>query len=195
MPGNYPTIYQRARKSSPYTQEQAAERLFVSDKTLKAWEQGQRVPDNETVARMAELYGTPWLALAHAAAASEPLGVLPAGVAPRELSSAVLALINKATALADSYRRLMRIAEDGVIDETERADFAEIADDIRDVIAAGFQVIYAPDPPGIKRDHSTAGTMKRSGFRTYVKNDSKIIISHRQENASPNFARGGGTSL
>ena len=62
---NGPNIYQAARKESCLTQEQAAERLEVSETTVKAWEQGMRVPDNETVARMAELYETPWLALEH----------------------------------------------------------------------------------------------------------------------------------
>lgn len=199
MPGDYPTMYQRARKESPgrYTQEQAAELLYVSEKTMKAWEQGQRVPDNGTVARMAELYGTPWLALEHALETAEPLGVLPEYITLQGLPTAVLALINKATALADGYRRLMQIAEDGVIDDSERPDFAEISDDIRDVIAAGFQVLYAPMPTDIsgcktKRDRPVAATTKRSGFRTCVENDSKIIIAHRRENASPNLARGGG---
>ena len=63
---NGPNIYQAARKEGCLTQEQAAERLEVSETTVKAWEQGARVPDNETVARMAELYGTPWLLLERA---------------------------------------------------------------------------------------------------------------------------------
>ena len=43
---NGPNIYQAARKESCLTQEQAAERLDVSETTVKAWEQGTRVPDN-----------------------------------------------------------------------------------------------------------------------------------------------------
>lgn len=197
MPGNGKNIYQKARKEARMTQEQAAEALYVSDKTVKAWELGQRVPDNETVSRMAAVYGTPWLALEHALETAEPLGVLPEGITLQGLPTAVLALINKATALADGYRRLMQIAEDGMIDESERPDFAEISNDIRDVIAAGFQVLYAPVSPTAKgheakRDRLDGGTSKRSVFRTCVENDSKIIIAHRRENASPNLARGGG---
>lgn len=41
---NGPNIYQVARKESCLTQEQAAERLEVSETTVKAWEQGARVP-------------------------------------------------------------------------------------------------------------------------------------------------------
>ena len=197
MPGNNPTMYQRARKMSPYTQEQAAERLYVSEKTVKAWEQGRRLPDNGAVARMAELYNTPWLLLEHAMETGEALGILPENITIQGLPTAVLTLINRATQLADDYRRLMRIAEDGVIDEAERPDFAEISANIQGVIAAGFQVLYA-EPAGhwIKRDRSVAATTKRSGFQDLRhKNDSKNIISHLQENARPNFARGGGVSL
>lgn len=194
MPENDTNIYQKARKEGGFTQEQAAESLDVSVTTVKAWELGQRVPDNETAGRMAVMYGTPWLALAHAMDTAEPLGVLPEGITLQGLPAAVLALINRATALADGYRRLMQIAEDGVIDDAERPDFAEISEDIREVISAGFEVLYAPAPPGIKRDRPAAATTRRSGFRTCVRNDSKMIISHRRENASPDFAQRGGVS-
>ncbi len=195
MPENGTNIYRTARKSACLTQEQAAEALDISVTTLKSWELGQRAPDNETAGRMAAIYGTPWLALVHAMETAEPLGVLPDGITLQGLPTAVLALINKATALAEGYRRLMQIAEDGVIDETELPDFTEISEDIREVIPAGFQVLYAPAPPDIKKGRPVAGTTKRSGVRgSRLRNDSRIIISHRPENASPNLARRGGVS-
>lgn len=200
MPGEYPTMYQRARKESPecYTQEQAAELLYVSEKTMKAWEQGQRMPDNGTVARMAELYGTPWLALEHALETAEPLGVLPEGVCLKDLAQAVLGYAEAIWAEADRLRPLMRIAADNVVDDSERIEFQELCAGIRTTMAAGYQVLYAPMPPGIldckaKRDRPVEATTKRSGFKDLRhSNDSKIIIAHRCENASPNLARGGG---
>ncbi len=195
MPGNGTNIYQTARKAACLTQEQAAEALDISVTTLKSWELGQRAPDNETAGRMAAVYGTPWLALVHAMETAEPLGVLPDGLTLQGLPRAVLALINPDTALSDGFRRLMQIAEDGVIDETERPDFAEISEDIRDVITAGFQVLYAPAPPEIKKGRPEVAASKRSGVRgSRLRNDSRIIISHRPENASPNLARRGGAS-
>ena len=92
---NGPNIYQAARKEICLTQEQAAERLEVSETTVKAWEQGARVPDNETVARMAELYGTPWLALEHLKQAGGALGVLPE-VTVQSLPTAAITLISSA---------------------------------------------------------------------------------------------------
>ena len=186
MSENYPTIYQKARKKTCLTQEQAAEALYVSLETIKAWEQGQRTPNNAAVMMMCEAYKTPWLALEHLKISAEPLGILPDNICVQGLPTAVLALINRATALADDYRRLMTIAEDGVIDDGEKTDFSSITDHIQDVIAAGFQVIYARDT-GIKKDHPTAGTVRRSVLRQ-AKNDCKNIIPDSTENASMIFA-------
>lgn len=186
MPQSSITIYQKARISAGLTQEQAAEALSVSLRTVTAWEQREREPTNTTVWQMCEAYGTPWLALEHLKISAEPLGILPDNICVQGLPTAVLALINRATALADDYRRLMTIAEDGVIDDGERTDFSSITDHIQDVIAAGFQVIYARDT-GIKKDHPTAGTVRRSVLRQ-AKNDCRNIIPDSTENASMIFA-------
>ena len=194
MAERYPNLYQRARKEAGMTQEQAAEALSVSVETVKAWEQGQRVPRPEDAERMMAAYGTEWLGLAYTSATCGRLGAVPA-VDLRQLPEAVLALINRATDLADDYRRLMRIAEDGVIDEREAPELAKIADNIRDVIAASYAVLYAEAPPGKKRDRSVAGTTKRSGFKDLRhENDCNYSIAHSRRIASPSFA-GEGVSL
>ena len=64
----------------------------------------------------------------------------------------------QAAELADDYRRLMEIAEDGRIDEWEAPEFEQISENIQRVIAAGFEVLYAEAPPGIKKDRPAAGT-------------------------------------
>lgn len=194
MAERYPNLYQRARKEAGMTQEQAAEALSVSVETVKAWEQGQRVPRPEDAEHMMAAYGTEWLGLAYTSATCGRLGAVPA-VDPRQLPEAVLALINRATELADDYRRLMRIAEDGVIDEREAPEFDRIAENIRDVIAASYAVLYAEAPPGKKRDRSVAGTTKRSGFKDLRhENDCNYSIAHSRRIASPSFA-GEGVSL
>ena len=197
MTGNDPNIYRRARHRSPYTQEQAAEFLFVSDRTVKAWEAGARVPDDESVRRMAELYEAPQLLLEHALATDFVLGVLPESIHIQSLPTAVLALINRTTALTEDYRRLMAIAEDGVIDEAERPTFDTITADIQAVIAAAYQVIYAVDAEGqsIKKDRVVAATTTRSVQGLASENDSKLIISHSPEIARPTFCRTGGELL
>lgn len=192
MSGRNSNLYKKARKEAYLTQEQAAERLSVSVETVKAWEQGQRVPRPEDVERMQALYGTPWLGLEYTRDICGRLGVLPE-LRLQGLPTAVLTLINRATALADDYRRLMRIAEDGVIDETEAPEFDRIAQSIQGVIAAGYEVLYAEAPPGIKKDRPAAGTAERPVQGLKPENDCKSIISRSRRIASPSFAGEGVT--
>lgn len=194
---NGPNIYQAARKESCLTQEQAAERLEVSETTVKAWEQGARVPDNETVARMAELYGTPWLALEHLRSAGSTLGVIPE-LTVQSLPTAAITLINRVLDFAERHRdrQLLRIAEDGIIDEDERPDFDDICRDLDGIVGAALQVKYTSDaPPDKKKERPEAATSKRSGSANFSASDCKTIISHRAGNARASFSREGGASL
>ena len=193
---NGPNIYQAARKESCLTQEQAAERLEVSETTVKAWEQGARVPDNETVARMAELYGTPWLALEHLKQAGGALGVIPE-VTVQSLPTAAITLINRVLDFAERHRdrQLLRIAEDGIIDEAERPDFDDICRDLDGIVGAALQVKYTSDAPDKKKERPEAGTSKRSGSANFSASDCRNIISHRQRIARASFAGEGGASL
>ena len=193
---NGPNIYQAARKEGCLTQEQAAERLDVSETTVKAWEQGTRVPDNETVARMAELYGTPWLALEHLKQAGGALGVLPE-VTVQSLPTAAITLINRVLDFAERHRdrQLLRIAEDGVIDEKERADFDAIVQDLDGIVGAALQVKYTSDAPDKKKERPEAASSKRSGSANFSASDCRNIISHRQRIARASFAGEGGASL
>ena len=193
---NGPNIYQAARKESCLTQEQAAERLDVSETTVKAWEQGTRVPDNETVARMAELYGTPWLALEHLRSAGSTLGVIPE-ITVQSLPTAAITLINRVLDFAERHRdrQLLRIAEDGVIDEKGRPDFDDICRDLDGIVGAALQVKYTSDAPDKKKERPEAATSKRSGSANFSASDCRNIISHRQRIARASFAGEGGASL
>ena len=187
----YTNIYQRARKTALLTQEQAAEQLDISVESVKAYELGGRLPPNATVANMVELYGTPWLAMAHLQEAAAPLDVLPP-IRMRGLSAATLDLIDKATTLSDEYRVLIRIAADGQIDESELADFEAIKAAIQDVIQACYQVLYTDDT-GIKKNRPRAATPRRflsDSFRR--SNDCKTIIAKRRPVSRANVSPKGG---
>ena len=188
MSENYPTIYQKARKKARLTQEQAAEALHVSLETVKAWEQGQRIPTNAAVMYMCEVYQTPWLALDHLRQTADMLQVLPSDIKLQGLPTAAIALYNRVMAFANKYRRteqLLAIAEDGTIDADEQELFAQIVADLDGIIGAALQIKYAE---GIKNDRLTAGTVKRSDRGLSSSNECTIIIADPAKNASPNFS-------
>ena len=193
MERKYPNLYQRARLSTGMTQEQAAELLGLSSESLKQYEGGRRVPSNETVARMVEAYRCPWLALEHAQA-TDTLGVMPE-VTPRPLPMASIALRNRLQDATGRLDALLRIAEDGVIDETERPEFDKIVVELRETMAAIYQVIYS----GAKKERPEAATSERSGEKARGLERStleRVNYSTRSTpHASPNFCREGGAFL
>ena len=193
MSGEYPNLYQRARKTTCLTQEQAAERIGLSAESMKQYELGKRVPPDGVVQRMVEVYGCPWLALEHRKA-TDTLGVLP-DVEIKSLPMASLSLRNRFCAAAGNLDELLLIAEDGVIDDTERVKFESIVEEMRDLMAAICQLIYAPEIDDKKKERPEAGTSKRSGSANFSASDCRNIISHRQRIARASFAGEGGASL
>lgn len=179
MAPQYPNMYQRARKVTLLTQEEAAERLGISAETLKRYEGGRLTPSDETVAKMCSVYGVPWLALEHAKA-TDRLGVLPE-VEPKPLPMATISLTNRLRDAADRLAGLLRIAEDGVIDDAERPEFDDIVQDLRETIAAAYQVIYED----AKKERPEAGTSKRSRPQSRSsENYCKHSISQKQTNVN-----------
>ena len=177
MAPQYPNLYQRGRKTTLLTQEEAAERLHISPETLKRYEGGRLTPPDETVARMCEVYGARWLALEHAQA-TDQLGILPE-VEPKPLPMATILLTNRLRDAADRLAGLLRIAEDGVIDDAERPEFDDIVQDLRETIAAAYQVIYAD----AKKERPEAGTSKRSvSQRKTPENHCKAIVPQKKRN-------------
>ena len=193
MPGEYLNPYQRARKTTCFTQEQAAERLGLSTESLKQYELGKRVPSNAVVWQMVQIYDTSWLALEHLRDTSEALGVLPE-MTVQSLPTAAIQLINRVLDFADRHRdrQLLRIAEDGVIDEAERPEFDDIVRDLDGIVGAALQVKFTP---GIKKGRLDAGTSKRQDLRLASEIDRKNNIPHIRAGRKHNFAREGGALL
>lgn len=193
MPGEYLNPYQKARKTTRLTQEQAAERLGLSTESLKQYELGKRVPSNAVVWQMVQIYDTSWLALEHLRDTSEALGVLPE-VTVQSLPTAAIQLINRVLDFADRHRdrQLLRIAEDGVIDEAERPEFDDIVRDLDGIVGAALQVKFTP---GIKKGRLDVGASKRQDLRLASEIDRKNNIPHMRAGRKHNFAREGGALL
>lgn len=190
-----PNLYKRARLSAGLTQEAAAERLSLSPESLKQYEGGRRIPPDDVVARMVEVYSCPWLALEHAQA-TDTLGVMPE-VTPRPLPMASIALRNRLHDATGRLDALLRIAEDGIIDNTERPEFDDIVEELRETMAAIYQVIYSGDDA--KKERPDTGMSKRSrgvGCGSIQSTSGCIDYNTDPQRVSrPSFPRRGGVSL
>lgn len=142
MPQDKRNIYKIAREARGLTQEAAAEKLGISDSSIRAYETCQRVPPNEVVELMAICYDAQHLAFQHLRETNSMYGSIVPAVPDCSVLEASAKLINRIYAFADSHsdRRLMRIAEDNVIDQDERPEFNAILEDLQEIVEAALAV-------------------------------------------------------
>lgn len=134
-------IYKTARIKAGKTQEGAAEAIGISVESIKAYESYSRLPPAEIVDRMCIVYDALYLAYQHNRIASGEIKVVPE-IQVLDLPRAAIQLINKVIAFADRHRdrELLQIAEDGVIDESERELFGEIVAELDGIIQAAISL-------------------------------------------------------
>ena len=134
----YRNIYKNARRAAGLTQEAAAEQLGISVESLRAYETGLRIPPIDLVDLMVVCYHNQAVGIFHLSAISHMARTLLPADPQVRLPEAALSLIDRIYAFADKHRdrELIRIAQDGVIDEEERADFDEIARELEGIVQA-----------------------------------------------------------
>ena len=180
MQEGYTNIYQTARRRAGLTQEQAAELLNLSVESVKAYETDVRVPPAATVAVMADVYDSPGLRLEHARRTDE-LGIIPEDARPRSFPLAVMQLYNYMLEWASKRRgqQLLKIAEDGVIDEDERPLYEEIVRELESMTAALLSLMCCE---GIKKERPDVGASKRSEVKRFGEPlDHAFILSKTAE--------------
>ena len=135
-------IYKTARRAAGFTQESAAERLGVCAESLRAYETGQRVPPNDVVEQMCICYNAQHLAYQHLHETNALMGRVVPQLEERSLLEISVRIYNRLSWFAkrDRLSRLMSIAEDGVIDEDERAEFDAIVSDLREIVKSGLEL-------------------------------------------------------
>lgn len=144
-------IYRTARRAAGYTQEAAAELLDLSVESVRAYETGLRVPGNDTVERMVEVYSTQHLAYQHLKSTNALMSRVVPTLEPRNIMEAAVRLNNRMNRFlkANTADRLMELAEDGEITAEERKEFEEIVLSIRELTKAMLELdLYATEKEG-----------------------------------------------
>lgn len=137
----------RARQCAGLTQEKAAEMSGYSVDTIQAWEAGTRRPPVETREDMAAYYGAPWLAGMYLRELSRGsiAETMPAFEPGIPLPQAVMGLLDKVMRFTDRHsdRRLIALAADGKIDDTERSEYDSIMEDLQEICQSAMEVRFA----------------------------------------------------
>lgn len=138
-------IYRNARKSAGFTQERWAEFLGISVEAVRQYEGGVIMPGEEILLRMADISGLKILPYWHLSRKSRlAASILPELEEQRGLPEAVLSLLIQIESFQDNgLKALMRIAQDGHVDENELDDYAEALQQLRDLVRSAYALGYA----------------------------------------------------
>lgn len=147
MPDNGRNIYKAAREARGLTQEAAAERMGISDSSIRAYETGQRIPPNDVVDDMVLAYDSQLLGIQHLRASADMARRIVPDVREVRLPEAIMGLLDRVYDFTDAHRdrELLRIGKDGVIDDTERPVFDGIMTELQGIVESAMQVRYAKE--------------------------------------------------
>lgn len=136
-------IYQKSREAAGITQEKAAELIDISVESLRAYENGRRIPQSSTVVRMVDIYNTQFLAYQHLKHSDSIAQNLLPDITEKGLAEAVLTLIKEIRDVESLIPTLVEIASDGVIRENERCAWNKIKKEFGDVIKSYYCMVIS----------------------------------------------------
>lgn len=136
-------IYQVAREAAGMTQERAAELIGLSVESVRSYESGKRVPGDEAVIKMVEIYGANYLAYQHLKHKTQVGNAVLPDVSEIPLSQAALQMINSMDQFIQCESEIVQITMDGVIDEDEERSWFNIMEKCRGLHKAVLTLQYS----------------------------------------------------
>ncbi len=141
MSQQYINIYQSARQAAGLTQERAAERVGKSVESIRAYESDARLPDDDTVILMADVYDAKYLAYQHLQKSALGRKIMPA-LDPKELAASILKLQKEVNDFLKSRDDLIDIGSDGEITDDERPRWNDIIKELDDIMVAILSIKF-----------------------------------------------------
>jgi transcriptional regulator with XRE-family HTH domain len=139
--------YQVCRLTTGYSQEVAAEKLGISVESIRAYENGYRLPPNSIVTKMMAIYGASRLfGISHL---SEDELIKKCLMLPEDkpvtLSESVLTFISEYNDVGNHIAQIMKIACDNKIDGEQIPEWQSITREIDELYAAALELIAVSD--------------------------------------------------
>lgn len=139
MQGRCGNIYKAARKAAGMTQEQAAELLHISVRSLAEYEAGRTIPPDDVVCRMIEVYKADWLAYKHLKQTEIGNRYLP-NIDSTDLAKSVLRLQKEVRDFQVISNEIIDIACQGMIKEHDK--WRSIVEKINGMVGAALSVVF-----------------------------------------------------
>lgn len=138
-------IYQAAREAAGMTQERASELIGLSVESLRSYETERRVPGDEAVIKMVEIYGANYLAYQHLKYKTQLGNTVLPDVSEIPLPQAALQMINSMNQFSRCESQIIEITMDGVIDQEEQESWNEIIKKCRELCKAVLTLQYSKE--------------------------------------------------
>lgn len=135
-------IYRTCRRIAGITQEQAADKINVSVRSLADYESGRTIPGCDVVCLMVEAYQTPELAYLHLKQNTEVGRKYLPDIYLDELPRAVLRLQKESRDLQIVESELISIACDGVVDQHETPIWEQAKRELMELAGAALAVMF-----------------------------------------------------
>lgn len=147
MEPNCSNIYKNARRAAGYTQERWAEFLGISTEAVRQYEAGTIMPSDDILLMMADISGEKMLPYWHLSRKSRiAAAILPELEEQQGLPEAVLALLIQIEDFKDDgLKKLLRIAADGKVDESEAKEYAEAVAQLLELVKRAYALGYAKE--------------------------------------------------
>lgn len=136
-------IYKNARVSAGLTQEKAAELLDYSPRSLGAYETGETRPSDDTVDKMIQIYNCPYLGYQHLRETTVIGSKYLPEIQRTDLAMAVLRLQKESADLEKVKGKMVELACDGTIDDSEKSQWSGVMEEIKHVVGASMALMYA----------------------------------------------------
>ena len=136
-------IYKSARRNAGMTQEQAAEHLYVSVRSIAEYEAGRTTPPDDVVCRMVEVYQAKHLAYSHLKQSTEVGRRFLPELHILDLPRSVLKLQKEVRDVTDINHYMVDVACDGTVDEREHETWRRVETELSEMVGAGLSVIFA----------------------------------------------------
>lgn len=144
----YINIYQNAREGAGLTQEKASERIGVSVESIRVYEAGKRIPPDDVVVRMIDIYNTQYLAYQHLRQnVMASSSIMPQNLKIMSLPEAILRLQKEVADFVKLREEMIDICCDGIISDEERPRWDTIVKELNDITEAIMNLKFVPGLP------------------------------------------------
>lgn len=135
-------IYKIARQSAGMTQEQAAELLHLSVRSLSDYEGNRTIPGCDTVCGMIELYDAGWLAYEHLRQSSEVGRRYLPDIQFVNLAQSVLRLQKEMADVDRIKPDMVEVAYDNVVHPYQEDVWSIAEKEVLEMVGAGLGVLF-----------------------------------------------------